>query len=293
MAKLMLPLLLFLLFVSCFSAVYMLLLAWPRRRARWMTLHLKDKANRGKVIAMLARLFWLHESSPKARQYEQLLASSGIKLSATSYLVTKRSVLIIGSVLSVLFLMYNDTVTSTLVLLVIAMFLVGLWTVALFDQALLQMLGRRRRMHIMHEVFVLSRQLLYYKGSKMNLHSKLKRCIPFTSVLRHDLDMLIRQWYDGAEQAIHQFKVRLGTDEAYSFAETINAIRLYDDERYYHLLQQRMNDYKEKMELDQESKKETHSYVLFILAGLPIMNTFRVFIYPWVLEGQKLFESLN
>jgi hypothetical protein len=33
--------------------------------------------------------------------------------------------------------------------------------------------------------------------------------------------------------------------------------------------------------------------VLFVLAGLPIMNTFRVFMYPWIVEGQQLFNAIN
>lgn len=270
-----------LLFLLCFSSTYLLLLAWPRRRPRWTKLRHNKRAKRG----LLMKLLRLHALSPEVVLYSQLLASSGLRLNAMSYLMMKRSALIIGALASITLLTKQQIVTSSVLIASLALLLL--------DKPFFQMLSQRRKKRIMHEVYVLSRQLLYYSGSKMNLHSKLKRCLPFTTVLRQDLDLLIRQWYDGAEQAISQFKMRLGTDEAYSFAETLNALRLHDDARYYDLLQQRMSDYKEKIELDNESKKETHSYVLFILAGLPIMNTFRVFIYPWVQEGQRLFESLN
>lgn len=295
MGAIMLLLMQGLLFSLCFGAIYFLLLTLFYRTPRWPRLKLNDGLKYRKLTANIAKLLRLHPQAPEVRHYKQLLYSSGLKLHAMTYLLIKRSLLIIGACLSAVFVMHFviyamvDSILSIAMVLLLA----GLWGVALLDKSIFLMLSRRRRQRIIHEVYILSRQLLYYKGSKMNLHSKLKRCLPFTSALRQDLELLIRQWYDGAEQAIASFKLRLGTDEAYSFAETINALSLHDDARYYDLLQQRMKDYKEKLELDHESKKEAHSYVLFILAGLPIMNTFRVFIYPWVQEGQKLFESLN
>ncbi|MNG35727.1 hypothetical protein D3C84_1225380 [compost metagenome] len=59
------------------------------------------------------------------------------------------------------------------------------------------------------------------------------------------------------------------------------------------LLRQRIQDYKEKLEMAKESRKETTSYFLFVIAGIPILYTFQVFIYPWVREGQLLFQSLG
>ncbi len=127
----------------------------------------------------------------------------------------------------------------------------------------------------------------------MNLHSKLLRCLPYTKTIRGELDLLTREWYESAEKAMKQFKNRLGTEEGISFAETLDSLRLNESEHFYDLLRQRIQDYKDKIDLTKESKKESHSYLLFILAGIPILNTFRVFVYPWVQEGQRLFESLN
>lgn len=152
---------------------------------------------------------------------------------------------------------------------------------------------RKRRERLVKDIHAVSKQLLYYEGSKLNLHSKISRCLPITTVMRREMELLVNEWYEGAAAAIENFKQRIGTEEGHSFAETIDALRLSDDQRYYALLKQRMMDYKEKLELQKESKREANSYVLFVLAGLPIINTFRVFIYPWVQEGQKLFESLN
>jgi hypothetical protein len=162
-----------------------------------------------------------------------------------------------------------------------------------FDRKFLEQLKQQRSHRIIKEVYALSNQLLYYTGSKMNLHTKLMRCIPHTKTVRSAFQQMLNEWYQDAEQAIRRFKLRLGTDEAHSFAETINSLRLNDHDGYYELLRQRIQDYKEKIELAKESRKETVSYLLFVLAGLPILNTFRVFMYPWVMEGQKLFHSIN
>jgi len=160
-------------------------------------------------------------------------------------------------------------------------------------KVVLQSLKRQRSNRIVKEIYVLSNQLLYYSTSKMNLHAKLTRTVPFTRTIRPALQMLLNEWYQDAESALKQFKLRLGTDEAYGFAETLNSLRLGENGSYYALLRERIDDYKTKIELQKESRKETVSYVLFVLAGLPILNTFRLFVYPWVMEGQKLFQALQ
>src|SRR5690606_35672412 len=138
-------------------------------------------------------------------------------------------------------------------------------------------LSRKRSQQIMKEIYLISNQLLYYNGSRLSLHHKLSQCLPFTRVIRSEVQLLLNEWYSGAEQAIRSFKQRLSTDEAYSFAETINSIRLFENDDYYLLLRQRIQDYKEKLELAKDSRKETTSYVLFVIAGIPILNTFRIF----------------
>ncbi len=163
----------------------------------------------------------------------------------------------------------------------------------IFERPILEYFKGIRSYKIIREVYSVSSQLLYYSGSRMNLHSKLARCLPYTRTIRNEMHLLLNEWYGDAEAAIRRFKIRLGTDEAHSLAETLHSLRLNEDESYYLLLRQRIGDYKEKLELHKESKKETVSYILFVLAGLPILNTFRVFIYPWVAEGQKLFQSIN
>jgi hypothetical protein len=152
---------------------------------------------------------------------------------------------------------------------------------------------RYRRQKIISDIYIISRQLLYYTGSRMNLHTKLVRCIPYTHMIRNELYMLTNEWYHNASYAISRFKQRIGTEEGYNFAETLNSLRQHESEEYYELLRQRVQDYKEKLELTKEGRKESVSYILFTLAGIPILFTFRVFIYPWVAEGQKLFDSLG
>ena len=143
------------------------------------------------------------------------------------------------------------------------------------------------------EIFIVSNQLLYLAGSSLHIHTKLMRCLPFTRTMRGDFQMLLGEWYHDAEGALRRFKLRLGTEEGLSFVETIDSLRLHESEHYYELLRERINDYKEKLELLKDSRKESTSYVLFVLAGIPILYTFQIFIYPWVREGQKLFSSLN
>ena len=92
---------------------------------------------------------------------------------------------------------------------------------------------------------------------------------------------------------IQNFKQRLGTDDAISFVETINALRQDQNEEFYTLLRERIEEYKEKIEIARDSRKETTSYILFVLSAVPILYTFQVFIYPWVSEVQHLLSSLN
>lgn len=248
-----------------------------------------------KRLLRLMQISMAHVGEKRRALYKQWLTASGLRIDAALYLALRRGMLGIvglsGLTLALVAKFLPAVKPSTLLLGLF--FTMGLWAVCLFDKTLFQMMARKRRKKIVQDVYVISQQLLYYQSSKMNLHSKLQRCLPHTTALRHHLEMLSREWYEGADVALERFKVRVGAEEAYSFAETLNSLRLQNDERYYELLRQRIQDYKQKIELQNESKKEAKSYVLFLLAGLPIMNTFRVFIYPWVQEGQKLFESLH
>ena len=104
---------------------------------------------------------------------------------------------------------------------------------------------------------------------------------------------MLAEWYHDAGEAIARFKRRVGTAEAASFAETIEALRLREDDAFYALLRERIADYKAKIELGRESRKEAASYVLFVLAGVPILYMFQIFIYPWVQEGHNCFNRCN
>lgn len=224
----------------------------------------------------------------------QLLRASGFPYDVSVYFIAKRSIaamcLVVGGGA---YAMHDSGMTigiSPIYGMLAAA--VGLIFV-MFDKSLLEAARIRRTQRIVNEIYMLSNQLLYYTGSRMNLHSKLIRCIPYTRVIRSEMQLLVNEWYQDADEALRQFKARLGTEEAFSFAETLNTLRLHESSSYYELLRQRIQDYKEKLDMAKESRKETTSYLLFVLAGIPILNTFRVFIYPWVSEGQKLFMILN
>jgi len=163
----------------------------------------------------------------------------------------------------------------------------------LADGLLLEKWRQARRYRIMRELDAVSRHLLYTGGHRVNLHARLMRCLPFTRVLRADWYRLTAEWYQGAEEALRRFHERVGTEEARAFAETLNALRQYEDDRYYDLLRERIADNKMKMELMRESRMETLGYFLLALAGVPVMYTFRLFIHPWVAEGRRLFQLLE
>ncbi|GGG09180.1 hypothetical protein [Paenibacillus abyssi] len=172
--------------------------------------------------------------------------------------------------------------------------LIGLGAAIVFwDGPWLEALKNMRTQRMIKEIYIISNQLLYLSGSSLNIHAKLMRCLPYTRALRGDLQRLLGEWYHDADGALRRFKQRIGTEEGLSFVETITSLRLHESEEYYRLLRERIQDYKEKIDLAKESRKESASYVLFILAGVPILYMFQIFIYPWVQEGQKLFQSLN
>ena len=107
------------------------------------------------------------------------------------------------------------------------------------------------------------------------------------------MGLLLNEWYHDADAALKRFKDRLGTEEAYGFAESMRSLRLNDSQDIYDLLREVVRDYKSQIELAKDSRKETTSYLLFILAGIPILYTFQVFLFPWVQEANKLFDALN
>ena len=229
---------------------------------------------------------------PETREwYTELLAASGAGIDVSLYFALKRFTVFLSSAVLIWILaapgknaalVAGVILTSTLLLVAAA-----------FDRIWLEAAARRRKLRITSEIYALCHQLSYYAGSGMNLHTKLVRCAPFTVQISREWNLLLNEWYEDPEEALYRFRTRLGTDEAYSFTETLSAMRQGESDDFYRLLRQRIADYKAAMDLYQEGRQESFSYVLFVLAGIPILNTFRVFIYPWVEEGRKLFESLQ
>lgn len=231
---------------------------------------------------------------PAMRSKQALLRACGLNLDIRAYAFWKRlSVLAaMGSWLAVRWSAEGASAGrgAPVMLQLIPVAVIAL---LLLDGVILERLKQMRRYRIMQEIDAISRHLLYTGGQPVNLHARLLLCLPFARVLRGEWYRLTADWYQGAEEALRRFHERVGTEEARSFAETLNALRQYEDDRYYGLLRERIADNKMKMELLRESRKEAASYLLLVLAGVPIMYTFRLFIYPWVAEGQKLFQLLE
>lgn len=244
-------------------------------------------------LSWLISLMGIHRLDLQER--EQRLRAAGIAIHPAYYEVLRR-MLVIASIFvcaSMYFsYRYSGLFHATVMIYVCVLGLL-VAALALGDRFLLDAIRKYRQQAMIREIYAVSNQLLYYAGTRMNLHHKLRRCLPYTRTIRRTWELLIHEWYHDPEAAITQFKERIGTDEAYSFAETIRSLRLDESESFYQLLRDRIRDYKEKIDLAKESKKETVSYLLFVLAGLPILNTFRVFIYPWIMESQRLFQLLN
>jgi hypothetical protein len=243
----------------------------------------------------LMKLFGIDPLHTEINIRKQLLLGCGSQMNVLFYTILRRLLITIST--SVLILSYFSINYPVLIFYLSPVY-TGISTMIififlLFDKKILEEFRSRRREKIVKEIYLISNHLLYYTNSHINLHAKLSHCIPFTKTIRQAIEMMLNEWYQDQEIAINQFKNRLNTDEAFSFAETLNVIRLNESDNYYDLLRQRIQDFKERIELSKDSRKETLSYILFVIAGIPIMNTFRVFLYPWIAEGQKLFNGIN
>jgi hypothetical protein len=250
------------------------------------------------------RLRWLHRlrrppgvprrDHPAVRRKAAQLAACGLRVDAAAYLFWKRILLAAcaaGWAAAQAAVRDADGIPGVHA----ALFVLFPAAVALLsaDGLLLERLQQARRHRIMRELDAVSRHLLYTGGHAVNLHARLLRCLPFTRVLRADWYRLTADWYQGADEALRRFRERVGTEEARAFAETLDALRQHEDERYYGLLRERIEDNKAKLELLKESRTEALGYLLIVLAGAPVMYTFRLFIHPWVAEGQRLFQMLE
>lgn len=282
-----------LLFMLFMIMIYQGLRYIPVRKRRWRSLRVKSALREFQIPHWLYKMLGMSTKAVEAKR--QLLLGCGIWLNANLYEGARRFLLAGTMLAGCMGYAAFDRPWIT-VHMQPAYVLVGAAVVSIFliwDGKVLAQLKEKRSQRIVRDIYAISRQLLYYNDSKLNLHDKLSLCVGQTTSTRAHVQLLLNEWYQGAEEAISHFKKRLGTEEAHSFGETLNALRLNEHGGYYELLKQRIQDYKEKMELIRDSKKETVSYVLFVLAGLPILNTFRVFMYPWIAEGQRLFDAIN
>lgn len=273
------------------AAIYAVLQLLPRRPARWK--HLAFLRWRTRLVPdKWLRLFRISRQKPSFAERELLLAGCGVTADAAWYVLARRLLqgFFIGAVmlLALLQVHLSEHIPISFVLPVPILFML-----VYCDLTWLRSIRKVRGLQMTKEIFVVSNQLLYLSDSSLHIHAKLMRCVSFTRLMRGDLERLLAEWYHDAGGALRRFKQRIGTDEGLSFVETLDAIRLHESEHYYELLRIRIEDYKEKIELAKESRKESTSYFLFVIAGIPILYTFQVFIYPWVREGQKLFQSLS
>ncbi|MFC3800306.1 hypothetical protein [Cohnella sp. GCM10012308] len=223
-----------------------------------------------------------------------LLAGCGIRIDPAIYLAARRSLIFVCAMAA-----GGSAACGTIGLLSG----ISLWKavpiiavpaiVSTFDKTLLDSFRRYRSDRIRRELIAVMNQLIYYMGSRLHLHGKLMRCMSYTRIIRGDFQLLLNEWYYDADKALLRFKERLGTSEGYSFAETMRSMRLHESDEVYRMLRDVLAEYKAGIELAKAGRKETASYALFVLAGLPILYTFQIFLYPWVQESQKLFEVLK
>ncbi|MBH5320152.1 hypothetical protein I6N90_20310 [Paenibacillus sp. GSMTC-2017] len=279
-------------FVFAGAAIFALLKLMPKRQTRWKKLALLDWRTSSPPVKWL-KLFGIKKGLSSYQERELLLTGCGVMADPMWYMLLRRAVIfVLTTVLLLIVLLYKGSYTSIIAQLSVGVPIVVIAALKL-DRMWLRSLLKMRSLQMTKEIYTISNQLLYLSDSTLHIHSKLMRCIPFTKVMRSDLEWLLAEWYHDPSQALKGFKLRIGTDDGMSFVETIDALRQHESGHYYELLRVRIADYKEKIELAKESRKESTSYVLFAIAGIPILYTFQVFIYPWVMEGQKLFQSLG
>jgi hypothetical protein len=279
-------------FVICFMVChYVLRMIWKANTRFFHVLAVRTTSR--SVPERWMQLSWLNRHDDSFQEREKLLAGCGFTWDAAWYMLFRRLAMI--TIPTLIFGWYVLSIAQIQLFppLVIFIFSVTLALLLFTDRYWLQLYRRVRAERMTKEIYIVSNQLLYLEASTLHIHTKLMRCLPYTKVMRADLQLLLGEWYHDADEALRRFKQRIGTEEGLSFAETVASLRLHDSEHYYQLLRERIHDYKEKLDLAKESRKESSSYVLFALAGIPILYTFQIFIYPWVREGQQLFQSLQ
>lgn len=262
------------------------------RRPRW-------RIARGALRRREPPLWWLrltgsHRDSQALRERSALLVGCGLRWPAEWYLASRRTALALFPLAAIAAYASGEAGTiSGKYAGYAAIGLCGAAALVCFDRASLEAYKRYRTDRIRREIVTVSNQLLYYAGSRLHLHGKLMRCLPYTRLMKWELQLMLNEWYYDPEGAITRFKDRLGTSEAYGFAETIRSLRMNESNEVFDMLRESVKEYKAKIELAKAGRKETLSYALFVLAGLPILYTFQIFLYPWVEQSRQLFDVLN
>lgn len=279
----------FLLAFAGFAAVLNLLF---RRRSRWRVTWRDWRKQQ--VPAWFLALWRARRETIPLQERRVLLSGCGLEVDPRLYLAVRRATIFVFILIAFICWGVEWLEWSRIPKVWNVMFLSGLLAgMAYFDRVLLNALRRYRTDRIRKELIAVSSQLLYYTGSRLHLHGKLMRCLPLTRMIRTEMGFLLNEWYHDPDRALQNFKEKLGTDEAYGFSESLRSLRLHESEDVYDLIREMVREYKAKTDLAKEGRKETASYMLFVLAGIPILYTFQVFLYPWVQEAAKLFEALN
>ncbi|RKP45808.1 hypothetical protein D7Z26_24980 [Cohnella endophytica] len=282
----------FIQFVLSFVGIFLVLRLVYAPRNRWL-IQLRGWRERGTPRWWL-KIWRTDAMSVGLQERRMLLSGCGIRYPPESYLAYRRCALFVfpflggGAYVGMNWGLLKATVGWNAILA----FLI-LCILAASDRYWLQSIRRYRTDRIRREIVAVSSQLLYYTGSRLHLHGKLMKCLALTRHIRGEMGLLLNEWYHDADAALRRFKERLGTDEAYGFAESMRSLRLNESEEIYAMLREIVRDYKAQIELAKDSRKETTSYLLFVLAGIPILYTFQIFLYPWVQEAAKLFDALN
>jgi hypothetical protein len=282
------------LFATAYVAVSSLLLCLLPRKPVLPLQRIRLMLEKRRRYRLLRALLLVPKEESRLDELRILLEACGWPIDAADYTAVKR-LLIIGLTFigAIAYRGWEQQWIAGMALIAVAAACVAALVVLGCDRLIWRAMREQRRARIVREIQLISSQLLYYKHSRMNLHHQLQRCVPLTSYIRRELQLLVNEWYEGAGEAIRRFRKRLATEEAYDFAETLNALRLHGSETYYELLQERIRSYKEKLALIRDGRKEATSYLLFVMSGVPIFYTFLIFIYPWVAESRVLFQSLG
>jgi hypothetical protein len=261
-------------------------------RNRWR-IHLRGWRDR-QTPRWWLKVWQTDKESVSLQERRMLLSGCGIRYPPEVYLAYRRCLLSVLPIAGVA--VYGFEEKGLLPSLLSWNVLFGLFLALILtacDRIWLQSIRRYRTDRIRREIVAVSSQLLYYTGSKLHLHGKLMKCLTLTRHIRGEMGLLLNEWYHDADTALKRFKERLGTDEASGFAESMRSLRLNESQEIYDLLREVVRDYKAQIELAKDGRKETTSYLLFVLAGIPILYTFQIFLYPWVQEAAKLFDALN